>query len=372
VQLALAEIRRNRGRFVAITLALALVSLLVLILAALSDGLWYGATGAIRNSRADLMVVSADSLKSVARSSLPLADASRVRSVPGVADVGAIGTLSSTARGPRGDLDLAVIGFQPDRPGSPPDVASGRLPGPDEHGSAAADTTLRDKGVRIGDTITVASVPLRVVGFVNDAQYQLQQTLWTTVEDWQGVRARVQPETRTTDSRVQALPVRVAPGADPAAVARAIDATLGSSTTISRDDAVLAIPGAAQMRSTFTQIIGTSFLIGGLVIALFFALVTLEKRDLLATLKALGASNGRLIRGLLGQALLVSGSGLLLGGLTARAITLLLPPSFPAVFRGQTTLALIAVTLVTTMVGAALSFRRIARIDPATALGGIL
>jgi putative ABC transport system permease protein len=372
VRLAFAEIRRNRGRFVAITFALALVSLLVLILAGLSDGLWYGATGAIRNSRADLIVVSGDSLKSIARSNLPLSDVDRVGAVPGVADAGALGMVSGSAQGPRGAITVAVVGFLPGRPGAPPDVQSGRLPAAGERGVAAADTTMRDKGVRLGSTVTVASVPLRVVGFVRDAQYLLQPTLWTPVEVWQDIRARIQPETGGDPGRVQALPVRLAPGASATAVQRRIDAALGDSTTITRDAAVLAIPGAAQMRSTFLQIIVTSFLVAGLVIALFFALVTLEKRDLLATLKALGASNGRLIRGLLAQALLVSGAGLLLGGLAARGITLLLPPSFPAVFRGQTTLTLILVTLLTATAGAALSFRRVARIDPASALGGVL
>ena len=50
--LALNEIRRSKGRFASIVSALSLIVFLVLILGALSDGLFYGSTGAIRSSNA--------------------------------------------------------------------------------------------------------------------------------------------------------------------------------------------------------------------------------------------------------------------------------------------------------------------------------
>jgi putative ABC transport system permease protein len=370
--LALAEIRRHRGRFAAVTATLALLAFLVLVLAGLSDGLWYGATGAIRNTHADLEVFSADSLLSLERSSLPLATADRVRQVPGVADVGAVGSLLAPASGPDGqELDVAVLGFVPGRPGSPPVVVAGRLPAAGERGVAAADATLRRR-VRLGQPITVAGsgLPLRIVGFVDDARYQLQPTLWTTIQSWQAIRDQVRPERRTSQPTVQALPVRLAPGATPAKVARQIDTTLGTTRTVPRGRAVLAIPGAKQMRATFGQIITTTLLVAALVVALFFALLVVERRGLLAMLKALGASNRRLAGGLLVQALLATATGLAVGGLLAWAMTAMLPPTFPAVFRASTTVTLVAATLATGTVGAALSLRRVLRIDPAQALGG--
>ena len=369
--LAFAEIRRQRGRFAAVTATLALLAFLVLVLAGLSDGLWYGATGAIRNTHADLEVFSADSLLSLERSSLPLAATDRVRQLPGVADVGAIGSLLASASVPDGELDVAVLGFLPGRPGGPPILADGRLPAVGELGTAAADATLRHR-LRLGQTITVAgsSLPLRIVGFVDDARYQLQPTLWTTIQSWQAIRDQVRPERHTRQPTVQALAVRLAAGAKPAEVARQIDHTLAITTTVPRERAVLAIPGAKQMRATFGQIITTTLLVAALVVALFFALLVVERRELLAILKALGASNARLAGGLLVQALLATAAGLATGGLLAWAMTAMLPPTFPAVFRATTTAVLVAATLATGVAGAALSFRRVLRIDPAQALGG--
>jgi hemin transport system permease protein len=373
VILALAQLRRQRGQFAGVTTALALISFLVIVLAGLSDGLWYGATGAIRNSRADLEVFSGDSLQTLTRSSLPAADADRIRQVPGVADVGAIGVLLAPATSRAGQADTAVIGFAPGRPGAPPDLVSGRLPAPGEPDVAVADATQAGT-LRLGDRVTVegSAHPLRVVGFVADARFQLLPTLWTSLGDWRTLRDRVQPELRTTDQRVQAVPVRVANGFDPTAVAHRIDAALGDTRTVTRDQAIGAIPGASQMRSTFTQIIVTTVGVAALVVALFFALITIERRTLLATLKALGSSGTRIVAGLQLQALLTSTAGLGLGALLAWSLTSMLPPTFPLIVSPTTAIAVTGAMLLTAAAGAGLSARRIARIDPAQALGGAL
>jgi putative ABC transport system permease protein len=369
MELAFAEMRRHLGRFVAITAALALIVLLVLMLAGLSDGLWYGATGAIRNNGADLDVFSADSLQVLTRSQLPLADVDRVRTVPGVADAGAIGVLPTVTRDGHGERDAAVIGFLPGHPGASPTIVEGRLPATGDAGVAAADAAQRGR-LHLGDAVTVegADAPLRIVGFVDDARFQLLPTLWTTVDTWRTLRDQVQPERRAGETLVQALPVRLAPGADAEQVARRIDTALHT-RTVSRDQAVLAIPGAAQMRTTFTQIIVTTLLVAALVVALFFALLTAEKRDLLATLKALGITGPRITGGLLVQALVATAGGLLAGAVLAGALAAALPATFPIVFRLSTAVVMVAGTLVTAVAGVAFSARRVTRIDPAEILG---
>ena len=98
MKLALAEIRRSRGRFAAIVAALVLIVFLVLVLNALADGLYYGATGAVRSGGADLYTFSADARRQFPRSSLPESDAAKIAAVPGVASVGAVGTLQGTGQ----------------------------------------------------------------------------------------------------------------------------------------------------------------------------------------------------------------------------------------------------------------------------------
>jgi putative ABC transport system permease protein len=373
MRLALAEMRRNRGRFGAIISALVLMVFLVVVLNALADGLYYGATGAIRTSGADLYVFSKDGRRQLARSSLPASSATTVAAVPGVREVGQVGALQGTGQGPAGTLDVALIGYEPGKPGGPSRTTAGRPPRSDEPFAAAADVSLKDKGIEIGDTITFSgsSRPITVVGFTSDSRYQLQPTLWTTVDTWRTVRNEARPEFEGQQDDVQAIAVALDQGASGAETSATIDAALGGQTeTITRATTVLSLPGVKQQRSTFDQIIYTTFIVAAIVIALFFALVTLEKRTQLAILKAVGASSRYLATNILVQSLLISIIGLAIGILLSRLLAVVLPSTVPVTFRPATTVTIAIATIFTAVVGAAFSFRRVTRIDPASALGG--
>lgn len=377
MRLAWAEIRRTRGRFVAMAAALTLLVFLVLILSALADGLYYGATGALRSGRADLYTFSADSRQQFARSRLPAADAAVVAAVPGVAAVGEVGTLLTAGRCvgdcPGGLVELALFGYRPGLPGGPDRAVEGRLPRPGEADVAAADVSLKEDGVRIGDRVTVAgsTLSLRIVGFTSDSRYQLQPTLWTTVATWRAVQAQARPELAGSGATVQAFAERLKKGANGSATAAAIDAALGvRSVTVDRQTAVLSLPGVREQRSTLDQIIYATLAVAGIVVALFFALITLEKRTQLALLKAIGASNRYLGASVIVQSAILCAVGVGLGVVVTRLVALAVPASVPLTFTAASAATAAAGTFVMGMLGAALSFRRVARIDPATALGG--
>jgi putative ABC transport system permease protein len=372
MQLALAEIRRRRGRWASITGAVAFIVFLVLVLAALSDGLFIGSTGALRNSGADALVYSVDGRRSLVRSQLPLAMRADVLAVPGVADAGALGVLLATATSADDPIDIAVIGHLPGHPGEPTRLSSGRPLGSGEQFVGLADASLRDEGVALGDSVllTGSSQPIEVVGFVGESQYLLADTLWVTIETWQALRSEVRPETIGRGDVVQAIPFTVTDGVAVATVGSAVDAALGSTETVTTDEAILSLPGVEQQASTFTAIIAVSFVVVAIVIALFFALITLEKRGQLAILKAIGSSNLLLLRGVLLQALIATVAGYGLGFVLSRLLAFVLPATVPVEFLPRTALTLFVATIVMGALGAVFSFRRIIRIDPASALGG--
>jgi hypothetical protein len=72
VGIALAEMRRRRGRWFSIVGAVAFIVFLVLVLAGLSDGLFIGTTGALKNGDSDALVYSIDGRRSLVRSALPV------------------------------------------------------------------------------------------------------------------------------------------------------------------------------------------------------------------------------------------------------------------------------------------------------------
>ena len=72
------------------------------------------------------------------------------------------------------------------------------------------------------------------------------------------------------------------------------------------------------------------------------------------------------------QAAVASVLGVVLGTVVARLFGLVIPAQVPTLFRLDTLITISAFTVVAGVVGALFSLRRIARIDPATAIGGVL
>lgn len=362
------EAWRRRGRMVGVCVTLSALCALAVILTALSSGLWAGATSAIGGSSAQQFVFSADSLDSFARSRLPLADASRVARLPGIAAVGALGTLTTVMALPHGMADVAVIGTLPGRPGAPVSVVSGRLPGPGAY-DAVVDGALRADGVQIGSLLraTAGGPALRVTGFVTGRQFDLLPTVWTSLSAWQALTAAAQPETRSTVPVTQVFTVRLAAGAQPAVVQREISSLLGAAV-VTRGQAMLAIPGAAAMRSTIAELIAATLIVTVAVTALFSALYVTERRGELGRLRALGASTRRLAFGLLVQALAPAVCATVVGYLLAEALIAVAPPRFPVALPSTDAAGLGALIALAAALGALIPAARIARIDPATTL----
>ena len=92
--LALKEIWRNRGRFLLVSLVIALITLLVLFIAALGEGLGNGNREYLSKLDADVLVYQAKSERLIAASRLSRDRLAAVRRVEGVADAGMLGTSS--------------------------------------------------------------------------------------------------------------------------------------------------------------------------------------------------------------------------------------------------------------------------------------
>jgi putative ABC transport system permease protein len=170
---------------------------------------------------------------------------------------------------------------------------------------------------------------------------------------------------------VQALVVR-APEEGGAELTRAIDeATGGATDSYTIDGAIDAVPGVSQQRSVFNQIIGVTIVIAIVVVALFFALLTVERMGLYGVLKALGASSGTIFAGVLLQAVVVTAVACAVGIGAAVGLDALIPAgSIPFAVTPPRLVTSAVSLLVAAVVGCAFSLRRVLRVDPAAAIGG--
>jgi putative ABC transport system permease protein len=364
MRIALRELHRRPGRFVAAAAILTLIAILLMFLGGLADGLNKGNTGALRAQRADLIVFSATAKDSLVRSRIDPGVRRSVATAPGVRRVGGLGSLQVGARvpghGPRDLVSVVLFGYE---------LAPRGLPAtPPARGEAFADEVLRSEGVHVGTVLRLGPQrsPITVVGFVSDTRYAGQAALWGSLDTWRATLDANRPGSRVGPGVSQALVVRGTGGG--AAIDRA---TAGATRSLTVAQAIDALPGVSQQQTVFNQIIGVTVVVAIVVVALFFALITVERAALYGVLKAIGAGSGTLFAGVMLQALAVTLIAGIIGAAAALALDAAIPPGgIPFATSAGRLLASVAFLVVAAVVGCAFSLRRVLRIDPATAIGG--
>lgn len=370
MRLALRELRRRPGRFVTATVILTLVAVLVMFLGGLLDGLVRSSTDAVRAQDGDLIVFSSTSQSSFLRSRIDPDARAAVDELPGVDETGGLGLVQLGARvpgnGPRELAATALFGYEL------PPVG---VPQPPAPGEVYADEVLRADGVEEGMEILLgpARSPVTVVGFVSATTYSGQGSLWADATTWREVLTANRPDQQLGDGVFQALVVRTTADADVAAVAAEIDdATGGATESLTVTQTVDAIPGVEQQRSTFNQIIAVTIAIAVVVVALFFALLTVERLGLYGVLKAVGARSRTLFAGLVVQAVLVTAVAVTIAAGLAVLLDAVIPPgSIPLDITVRRIATSAVLLLAAAVFGCAFSLRRVLRVDPASAIGTI-
>lgn len=365
MKIAWRELTRKPSRFLTAGGALTLLTVLLLLLGGLLDGLYLSATAAIRAQSAQVVVYSADSRDSLLRSRIDPATSQQIAEVDGVQSVSGFGVALLGARVPgQSDLaDVSVFGYE---------AANAQVPAPLPTGQAYADESLKASGIALGQTVWVgpARTPVTVEGWVSDTAYLFQGGLWANEETWRTVLNENRPDAALPPGTWQVALVDTHGNADPARVASAIESQVPEVSALTKEEAIAALPGVKEQASTFTSIIGTTFVVAGLVVALFFALLTLERIGLFGVLKAIGAGSRTLAAGLVLQAFAISAGAFVLGTVLTIGMAAVIPPEVPVQLLPRRALITAVGLIITALVGSAISFRRIIRIDPASAVGG--
>jgi putative ABC transport system permease protein len=150
----------------------------------------------------------------------------------------------------------------------------------------------------------------------------------------------------------------------------AIDKKLGTSTLEKVDASYRASTGYLEEVRSVSMIQYSLILIAAVVVGAFFAIWTIQRTQEIGLLKALGASNIYLLRDSLGQALLLLGTGTLIGlGAALWIGQLLMATGRPFMYVPGTVASAVVALVIAGLVGGTLSIRRITAVDPMIALG---
>ena len=374
--LALKEVFRNKGRFLLVSLVIALITLLVLFIAALGEGLANGNRQYVANLDAQLVVFLEKSDFSISASRLDTNTARAVRRVDGVADAGPIYTSTTEIVSLEEPLKVSLLGAEPGRPGMPK-IIEGR-----EFRSGDAREVVIDRNValrssiKIGDEIEIRSTQgtedqffkLKVVGMVDGQSYFFQPTMFVPPATWEKIRPQSEADLNSDTPYPNIIAVKLR---DPNQIELMQKRLVANVTNIEVTDiqtTINNIPGySAQQGTVQTQGFFT-LLIGVMVIGGFFQIQVLQKVPQIGVLKAIGSSNGVVGWASVIQIIVVTAMGVAIGGGLTYLFSLGLPPTIPFVFNGVRSFAAIILLLLIGPFGGLVSIVYAVRIEPLKAL----
>jgi putative ABC transport system permease protein len=385
IHLAFSEIWRNRGRYLLFSGVVALITVLILFISALGEGLGSGNREYLEKLNGELIVYEDTARLSIPSSRLDCTKRSVIRSIEGVEDVGTVGFASVSVLSTNmvvemmmgGYADVSFIGVEPGKPGEPPVLAGRGLQ------RRAADEVLIDRsvalvtGLDVGGQLIVRSpqanedqfYQLTVVGITGSHKYGIRSSIFVPLLTWDKIRPQ---SVVGGGSGTPACNVAIVKLEDPSQLEtmRAVLRTrVGGIEAVDRQTAYENVPGYTEQQSTLATQNAFALLIGMLVIGGFFQIQTLQKVPQIGMLKAIGTPNLVVALANVIQIVAITLVGILLGSLVTFGLALIFPPNIPLVFELESGLTTVLTIFSIGPIGGLVSIRYSLRVEPLTALG---
>jgi putative ABC transport system permease protein len=377
--LSLKEIWRNKWRFLAVCMVIALITTLVLFIAALAEGLGDGNREYIQNLNAELVLYQENSNLSISSSRIGRSELNDIRRLEGVADAGPIGFgfVSVMRGGGEEPLDVSLIGAEPGRPGMPL-AREGENLRTTRGREALIDSGVAIRtGLNVGDTFTIKTVQgtderffdLRVVGITESQQYSIQPAVIVPFLVWDELRPQAAAEANQRNLAANIVAVKLVNPSNIAVMQDRITTQLTQFDVADIKTAYENTPGYSAQQSTLDTQRYFTLLIGVLVIGGFFQIQMLQKIAQVGMLKAIGAPNLVIATAAMAQIIIITIIGVLMGTAGTLALSLVFPPTVPIVFTSEAIVLTVLSLMAIGPIGGLVSIRIALKVEPLTALG---
>ncbi|HEI5185846.1 TPA: FtsX-like permease family protein [Staphylococcus aureus] len=347
--LAWNEIRRNKLKFGLIIGVLAMISYLLFLLSGLANGLINMNKEGIDKWHANAIVLNKDANQTVQQSIFNKKDIeNKYKKQATLKQTGEI-----VSNGHQKD-NVLVFGVEKSS-FIVPSLIDGHKATKDNE--VLADETLKNKGFKIGDTLTLSQSDekLHIVGFTESAKYNASPVIFTN----DATIAKINP--RLSGDKINAVVVRDANWKD-----KKLNQKLEA---VSINDFIENLPGYKPQNLTLNFMISFLFVISATVIGIFLYVMTLQKTSLFGILKAQGFTNGYLANVVISQTVILALFGTALGLLFTGITGAFSPDAVPVKFDVLTLLVFAVVLMIVSVLGSLFSILTIRKIDPLKAIG---
>lgn len=370
--LARKELWFSKRRFLLIGIIVVFITWLVFMLSGLGNGLSDLGTAVIRYSNMDFAVFQEDSEFALGKSILSQETVAQVEQVEGVDEAASIITsagaiLLGDAKGDESGKKTSVM-FVGIEPGSflEPKVILGESLNSNNPNTILVDESLKLEGFSLGDSVILSGVgtEFEIGGFVQNQKLNHMPAVYAPLDTVQAFKYLVPGSNQGIDNPINAIFLK---GSDK--VENRISQHISGVEIANKKQTLNGVPGYKAESGTINLMLWLLILISAFIIAVFFYVLTNQKTHQFGVMKAIGASNGFVIRSVVAQVFLLVSISIVIGiGLTYLTEAFL-PESMPFNLLDEMVVVYSFVILLTSLFGSLFSVRGIVKIDPVTALG---
>jgi putative ABC transport system permease protein len=377
--LAFKEVWRNKGRFLLFSMVIALITILVLFVGGLAEGLSSANREYLDKLDADLLLFQKNVELSANSSRIGNSKLNDIRRVEGIKAIGPLGFSNGTLVFTDGkdDLDVSLIGVDAGKPGLPASLQGETLRSNRGSEIVIDGNIASQRNIRLGDTLVVKTIQgldesfykLTVIGITDTQTYLYSPSIFLPYQTWEKIRPQSSKGAVLVETVSNVVAIQLDNPDDLALMQAKIMDQVDSVEVVDKETAIRAIPGYLVQQNTLTTQQSFSLLIGVLVIGGFFQIQTLQKVPQIGVLKAIGAQNNTVAAAVIMQIILVTTFGVILGGFVTWLFSLFIPDTVPLVLDVQILWFDILALLAIGPLGGMVSVRLATQVEPLRALG---
>lgn len=367
--LSLRDLRFARGRFALIGSVVAMITVLVVMLTGLTNGLGHQNTSAVEALGAERISLgsgaASDEEPSFGESRVSAEQAAGWEAAQGVERVERFDVGRAQLEADGTTAPVAVMALEPGTELAPDLEAIDGATRPGAGETVLSEEIAASLGVQVGDEVAAGPLALSVAGITPDEWYSHSAVAWTSTEDSPALL-------RTEAGQSSALAVSSAPVAGAGRLdelTAAQDEELGTSTTDTAGS-LAALPAYSSERGSLLMMQAFLYGISALVVIAFLSVWSIQRTREVAVLRALGAARRWVLKDALIQAAVVLLAGTAVGLLLGWLGGLLAAGAVPFSLSAATTLLPALGILVLGLAAAVLAVRRVTTVDPLIALSG--
>jgi putative ABC transport system permease protein len=220
-----------------------------------------------------------------------------------------------------------------------------------KNGEIVLDRSLEDEGIKVGDTLTnnQYSGKFVVKGFVDQKKYSHAPVTYISMEDYGEIY------------RVEEMQLVFVPGGDSSQ-------EIAGLQSFTKKDFLNTIPSYSAEQMSLNMIVWFLVIISGMLFAIFFYMMNVQKIGLYGILKAIGVKTSTLFKMMWTQMIFITVIALAISVTLSQVFNIIAPKEMPFSLTPETTLQLSVVFLIIGFIGATLSGVQIKKVEPLQAI----